>query len=809
MDELLAEFVAETREMLEAIEGEIIAWEADPSDRARLDAIFRFVHTVKGNCGFFDFPQLASLSHAAEDALADCRAGRRAPDSAFVNAVLAILDRISQMVDAIEKEEDLPGGDDEKLVAALSPGGGNDDASAIGDGNTAEGDDSPEEFDESDAGMPGPNQPASVPSVQRTIRLPVELLDRVMSGVSDMVLARNDLAHRLRKAGNQPTIDSPFERLTSILSDVRDAITRMRMQRIETLYNALPRLVRDLSAELDKQVDIVMEGGDVELDREMIEMIRDPVTHIIRNAIGHGIEPVADRIARGKREAGLVTIAARQSGNTISIVVGDDGHGLDEERIAQKAVASGLISASRRAAMDREAIFQLIFQPGFSTAEEVSNVSGRGVGLDVVRDNLERIGGGIKVSSTVGVGTLFTLQIPLTLSIIPGLTLGIGSQRFAIPQSYIEEIIHASSRSLDFTHVGESAFVTFRGNRVPCLMLDEVLGLDEAGTSWSERTLVMLRLASGDLFALGVDHIHSHGDVVVKPLAPLVARSGLYAGTTLLDDGQPVLLLDVTNIAARHRLVSPAGTRNLAAAEETVDSAVSDAPRAMLFTDHDGRRCAIRLELVTRIERAEANVIDLSGESPHAVIDGEILPVIGLPDGPLPSEKLRFLRLFDGACELLFAVREIDNAVQLFETLHPEPGDPTIEALTLVEGRTVALLDGYALFARHGHPPEAGNKAWCRLPETDWAQSFLAPLVQSAGYRVVNGTDYREAVAIRFDSDADTDWAEPGETPPVIVLRERPDAPEGSQTIYRYDREGLLRALDQASKARIDAGGQS
>lgn len=794
MDDLLADFVAETREMLEASAGEIVAWEADPADRARLDTIFRFVHTVKGNCGFFDFPRLAALSHAAEDALADCRAGRREPDSALVSAVLAIIDRIVAMVDAIEAGEEFPEGGDDALIAAVQPGTGmpampHAPASALLD-----------EFNP-ETGETTPTKRADPVAAQRSIRLPVDLLDRVMSGVSDMVLARNDLAHRLRQAGTQPTIDGPFERLTTILADVRDAITRMRMQRIETLFSSVPRLVRDLSSELGKQVMVDLEGGDVELDREMIETIRDPITHIIRNAIDHGIEKPGDRLANGKREIGMLSIAARQSGNTISIVISDDGRGLDEDRIAAKAISTGLITADQRAHMSREAILQLIFQPGFSTAETVSNVSGRGVGLDVVRENLERVGGSIKVSSANEVGTLFTLQIPLTLSIIAGLTVEVSDQRFAIPQSYVEEIIHASAKALDFTRVGETALVTFRGVRVPCLMLTDVLGLSSGDLADGQQIMVMLRLASGDLFALAVDRIHSHGDIVVKPLAPAVMRTGLYAGSTLLDDGRPVLLLDVTNIAAIHDLVSDAKSRVLRAFEEDEESAAAEVQRAMLFTHFDGRRCAIRLELVQRIETAPASALDLSGSAARAVIEGEILPVVGLPEGPIPAEKIRLLRLTDGACELLHAVREVDDAALLESALEPEPNDPLVEAVTLVDGQTVALLDGHELFARHGKPAVAADKLVCRLPDSDWARSILAPLVTTAGYKVASDADHHEDVAIWFDDEyeaaaaLDVDFRSP-----VIRLRDAPEAPDAAETIYRYDRDGLIRALRQARK---------
>ena len=811
MDDLLAEFIAETREMLEASGGEIVAWEADPADRARLDTIFRFVHTVKGNCGFFDFPRLAALSHAAEDALADCRAGRREPDRALVSAVLAIIDRIAAMVDAIETGEEFPEGGDEALIAALDDGPeGGADCAEVGEAPLHAPASALLERGE-DFANPATRR-ADAASAQRTIRLPVDLLDRVMSGVSDMVLARNDLAHRLRQAGNQPTIDGPFERLTAILSDVRDAITRMRMQRIETLFSALPRLVRDLSAELGKQVMVDLDGGDVELDREMIETIRDPLTHLIRNAIDHGIEAPAARLAAGKREIGLIAIAARQSGNTIAIVLRDDGRGLDEDRIAAKALATGLVTPAERAAMSRDKLVNLIFEPGFSTAETVSNVSGRGVGLDVVRQNLEKVGGSIKVASISGEGTQFTLQIPLTLSIIAGLTVEIAGQRFAIPQGYVEEIVQATPTALELTRMGEAALITFRGNRIPCLMLADVLGL-EVREARRELTLVLLRLASGDLFALVVERIHSHGDLVVKPLAPAVMKSGLYAGSTLLDDGQPVLLLDITNIAALHNLVSDGRTRVVRPLDEEAAGPAQAAPRAMLFTDFAGRRIAVRLELVQRIETASASAIDRSAARPRLVIDGQILPLVGLPDLPPASDKLRLLRLGDGQCEVLHAVRAVEDAVELTEALVPVPEDPLIEAMTLVAGQPVALIDAHELFARHGEPPLAapGERPRCTLPDTDWARTILAPLVASAGYDIVAADSADPQVVTILSEDLYEAAELLGRVPagPVIRLRDHPEDSAGSDTIYRYDRESLLAALAAARTARLAGGARA
>ncbi len=285
MDDLLAEFVAETREMLDALAGEIVAWEADPADRARLDTIFRFVHTVKGNCGFFDFPRLEALSHAAEDALADVRAGKRSADSRLVDAVLAVIDRIGVMIHEIERGETLSDANDEALIAALA-GGPQDETGAAATPSA------------------GAAFSATPLAEQRTIRLPVELIDQVMSGVSEMVLARNDLARRMLAMGGDTGLEAPFSRLSALLAEVRDAITRTRMRRIEGLFGTFPRLVRDLSAELGKQVFVELENGEVELDREMIELIRDPMLHVIRNAVDHGIEARRTAVRRASARPG-------------------------------------------------------------------------------------------------------------------------------------------------------------------------------------------------------------------------------------------------------------------------------------------------------------------------------------------------------------------------------------------------------------------------------------------------------------------------------------------------------------------------
>jgi two-component system chemotaxis sensor kinase CheA len=789
MDELLADFVAETREMMEAVGGELVAWEADPSDAARLDSIFRFVHTVKGNCGFFDFPRLEQLSHAAEDALAECRAGRREPDRGLVSAVLAIIDRIGEMTTAIEAGEEFPAGGDERLVAALAVDAADEAMEPVASVESA-----PVANDDGEEA-----HKSGKAALQRTIRLPVSLLDEVMKGVSDMVLARNDLARRLREAGEQPTIDGPFERLSGILADVRTAITRMRMQRLEVLFGSLPRLVRDLSAELGKQVMVDFEGGDVELDREMIEMVRDPLTHIIRNAIDHGIERPADRLKSGKREIGLLRFAARQSGNRISLVITDDGRGVNGERLAAKAVSVGLYSEADVARMSERQKLLLMFEPGLSTADAVSAVSGRGVGMDVVRSNIEKVGGSIDVTTQSGEGTSFHLQLPLTLSIIAALTVEVGGQLFAIPRSFIEEVAFADQNGIEFARVGERQLITFRDRRVPCVALGDVLGLTRASeVAWKSQTLVLLRLASDEVFAMGVDRVLDHEDVVVKPIAPAIMETKLYGGTTLLDDGRPIMLLDIPSIAQQRGLNSEVKNR-VARLEEGTDAvaAIAAVP-VMLFLGLDGRKRAVRLDTVRRIDTIQREAIDIEGARAQAVIGESILALAGHEAGSLPEGRCRLLRLSDGDSELAYIVAEVLDASAMTDTLVPVPDDPAIEGVTLIDGDLVPLLDGHRLFAGNPVALRSSVAPTCRVPDgSEWSRTILEPLVRAAGYAVTTDPDGEADVAILLATGGEPpQMPEAADARATIRLSADPHA-EGD-AIYRYDREALLGALRQA-----------
>ena len=780
MDDLIADFVSECRDMLENLGGEIVAWEAQPQDRARLDNIFRFVHTVKGNCGFFDFPRLEALSHAAEDALADVRANRRSPDPQLVSAVLAVVDRIGELVEVIAAGQPLPQGQDTDLIEALKPGA-----------------------EVAPAPVPALATQATAPAGQvapRTIRLSVDLLDRMMSGVSDLVLARNELARRLRDQSADVTVDSAFERLSGIIAEMRDAITRTRMQRIESLFVGLPRMVRDLSAELGRQVMVDIDGGDVELDREMIEMIRDPLTHIVRNAVDHGIETPTERLKAGKREIGLLTVSARQSGNQILIEIADDGRGIDGKKMVTKALDIGLIESGEAARLSPREQLNLIFEAGFSTAQAVTSISGRGVGMDVVRSNVERIGGLVEVDSRPGHGTRMTLRVPLTLTIIPALTVSIGTQHFASPRAAIEEIVRAGGEAVELSSVGGAGVVTIRGRRVPQLVLSDVLGLDSP-LSELQRTLIVLKPAGGDVYALSVDKVHDHEELVVKPAAPAVMATGLYAGTTLADDGSPILLFDPAGLARVGGIRFEAQERSLRLLEESIAAPRTEDTPVLLYRDCAGLRRAIRLGVVDRIEEVPGSAVTHSAGRLRVQLGDSIIPLLGLDRPVDPAARVRLFRLSDGETQLGLAFREVIDLAAIAEEIIPAEGAGEVEGVTLIAGEPAELIDAHWLFAASGdgRGGAAATPLLCRLDLDDpWTRNMLRPIVEAAGYRVA-GLDSGEAADLTImnsggesvvDGEGRRLWLSPNPVPSA-----------NENEIYRYDRAGLLVALRAAAKA--------
>ncbi|BAV65894.1 chemotaxis protein CheA [Sphingobium cloacae] len=788
MDELLQEFISETQETLEALAGEVVAWEADPSDRDRLDAIFRFFHTVKGSCGFLHLPRFERLSHAAEDVLSDIRAGKRQPDADTVTAVLGIMDRIAELTHAIAVGAPLAQEDDDYLVAALAArdaGPVQPDAPAVAIHQGA-----------------GP-QGAATQAPPRTIRLPLTLIDQLMNGVSDMVLARNELARQLRDRASDPALEGAFERLSACVADMRDAISRTRMQRIERLFAAIPRTVRDLSRDLGKRIDLGLEGGDVEMDREMVEMVVDPLVHIVRNSIDHGIETPERRRALGKPETGRLRLEARQSGNQIVIEISDDGAGIDTGRLVEKALAAGRLTPDAAARMSEAEKLDLIFQPGLSTAQAVTAISGRGVGMDVVRANIERIGGTIGLDNHPGQGLRITLRVPLTLTIIPGLVLRAGGLDFAIPRASVVEILHDTSNMLRIDEVGGAKIATIRDVRHSMIDLEDILALPVPAQP-EPRALMVVRSASGFPFALGVSAVENHEELVIRPASPLVMASGIYAGMTLPDNGRPMLLLDATGLARKASLPETAEQPVAASDDEKTD--VSDGVEmvaALRFEALSGERRLLQLSLIDRVEELEANLFGRSGGHGFVRLEGRIVPVINDCHG-LGRDRISVLRLRDGAREAYYAVGAVLDIVRMPAVPDMIAMHGHLSGVSVVEGEHLEVVNPFALFA--SLPGEAPARSRCVLADAEdgWAREILAPLLRHAGYDVLMGLPDGEAVDpsdIVLCTTSDAAQAADLLGCRTVRLRAAPQ-PSGPQdaSIYRYDQDALMAAIAGARR---------
>lgn len=763
MDDLLQEFIAETRETLEALSGEIVAWESAPDDRERLDAIFRFVHTVKGSCGFLDLPRLARLSHAAEDVLAAVRSGERTPDTRLVNAVLAIVDRIGEIVEAIDAGHALDDTGEDLLIAGLDTGS------------------------EAIANSAAP----VVRSPTRSVRLNVDLLDRMMSGMSDMVLARNELARRLRDEGVDPTIEAALERLSLTVAEMRDTVTRTRMQKIEALFSALPRMVRDTAAELSKAVTLHIEGSDVELDREMIEMMRDPLVHIIRNAIDHGLEAPADRRAAGKRETGWLNVSARQSGNQIVIEVADDGRGIDTARLAAKVVTAGLRTDADVRAMTDQARLDLVFEPGLSTKDVVTGISGRGVGMDVVRANVEQIGGRIELANAPGKGLRIAIHVPLTLSIMSTIGVGVRDQRFAISRQAIEEIVRVGAESIRIDRLGDTVMATVRDRRMPLVDLGNLLGFGAR-----EPVMLVIVSVSGGSYALAVDTVLDHEELVIKPAAPAVMATNIYAGQTLPDSGLPMLMLDCAGIAQLAGLVF---TREIMT-EDDAEIAVPGV-QALLFDDLDGIRRIVPLSVIDRVEPVPASAIRHAAGRLRLSVDGAVIPLvaIGRWEG---RASVSVLRLRDGTVELGYAIGEALDIVELPDTIVAAHDSGPIAGVVVLDGEQVEVIDLHWLFSNHADPSVTPNAPLCLLEGEDaaWLTTFLRPVLEAAGYRVTTALKPGESAGVVIAMDCAAGNVVGGA--PVVRLRRDAEADASDGSIFRYDRPALLAALARSAGAR-------
>ena len=532
-------------------------------------------------------------------------------------------------------------------------------------------------------------------TAETSIRVDVDLLDELMRQVGELVLVRNQIAQITGLDAN-PELTRSSQRLSLIATELQEGVMKTRMQPIDHVWNKMPRVVRDLAAALKKSVDLEMIGGETELDRSLLESVKDPLTHLVRNAVDHGIEDPAGRAAAGKPENGVLTLRAYHAGGQVIVEVRDDGKGINPETVAAKALERGLKTVEQLDAMSINEIQSLVFLPGFSTASAVTNVSGRGVGMDVVRSNIEAIGGQVEVESEVGAGTVWRLRIPLTLAIMPALTVASGTEIFAIPQVNLLELVALDTeRTAEaIEHVGNSEVYRLRGDLLPLVRLTDVL----RSPSKADGSMVIAVLrADNQRFGLVVDRVMNNEEIVVKPLASQLKTVGTYAGATLMGDGRVALILDVQAIARR----SLAGdSAEIAVARDRVEavSAGADGQDLLIVAIDDARRAAVPLSAVTRLEQIDATRIEQLGNREVLQYRGEILPVVRLDSilggSGISREGLLDVVVFSrGQRSVALVVGEILEIVN-DRGAERRPADSYgLEQLVVLAGKVTELVD--------------------------------------------------------------------------------------------------------------------
>jgi two-component system, chemotaxis family, sensor kinase CheA len=788
MDDLREEFIAETRETLEILAEQLVLWERTPDDHGLVDSVFRFVHTVKGSCGFLDLPRLLKLSHAAEEVLSAARDGNLAPSPDLVTAVLKVIDRIAELTDALESGSAVQDDDGKLIDMMLSFLGARDDARKAAPAFDA---DVPIEHDKIEA------EDLFLRNRSRTVRVSLTLLDKLMNGISDLVLARNEVSRQLRRVHASADVDHAFGRLSSSVAEMRDAIGLMRMQGIDRLFSTLPRLVRDICVELDKHIDLVIEGNDVEVDREMVEALRDPLTHILRNAADHGIEMAAERVAAGKPVVGRIQIIARQSGNQILVEIADDGRGVDMEKLASKCFARKLYTPAQWQKLPERAKLETIFSPGLTTADSVSAISGRGVGMDVVRTNIHAIGGTIDLENHEGKGMKVTLRLPLTLSIIAGLSVTANGQTYGISRSSVVEILSVKNRNVQIEDIGGMVVAKVRNARFAYARLETVLNVNAVATvPDANRTLVIIRPAVGAVFALDVEAVVDNEELVVKPGAPLIMATGLYAGTTLPDNGRPMLLLDTSGLAAAvgatEALFGGGVVEDIAAITQPIDSGAS----ALLFEAIDGTRRALRLAVVDRMEDIAAEQIHDVGGRLCVSINGGLFDLHGLANPPAAG-LVKVLRISDGQDCKYLAVEDVIDIFSLPASIAPSARPDICEGIVHFDGTPTELVNAYQYFEESAVPSaNAASKPVCYIEtqgDDGWETRILQPLLNASGYTVSFAEADRQTASVILCSTG-APFAT-GDDRTLHLRRSVHPMADQSATIYRYDRLALISAI--------------
>ena len=749
--ELVKDLLVESYEGLDRFDRELLGLEQGQGGSDRLNIIFRVIHTIKGTAGCIGLGRVEKVAHAGENLMSLLRDGKLVATGEIVSALLSLSDALRGMLRTIETTGAEGNEDHAALLRLLEKLQTTPAVAAVPVVIKA----SYGLFDEEDevapalatadvealpstvsTGLPVAAEPivlAVTPVVPVTaeptvaepagrangnasvadtaIRVDVGQLDKVMNLVGELVLARNQIVANTT-VFDQAALITASQRLNIITTELQESVMKTRMQPIGTVWAKFPRVVRDVAKELGKKVRLVMHGQSTELDRTIIEAIKDPLTHIVRNSIDHGIESPERRSDGGKAEEGLLSLRAFHEGGQVIIEIMDDGAGLQLDRVKAKAVAKSLISAEQAARMTEREAINLIFLPGLSTAEKISNVSGRGVGMDVVKTNIEKIGGSIDLQTQAGQGTTLRIKIPLTLAIIPALIVTSGGARYAIPQVSLLELVRlegATARAGIEKLCGAPVY-RLRGNLLPLAYLNAQLRTAPAAarsTDDEEIINIVVLQADGRPFGLVVDEINDTEEIVVKPLGKQLKGIACFAGATIMGDGRVALILDVVGLAQHAHVV--AETRERAPAEDQRSLlADSDQRQSLLLFNVGGdRRMAIPLVLAARLEEFPLSRIERTGDAEVVQYRGQIMPLIRVGNyitgGALAdtsAETLSVVVYSENGRSVGFVVSSINDIVEEAFTVQRHASGRGLAGSTVVQGHVTDLLDVPALIRK-------------------------------------------------------------------------------------------------------------
>ena len=765
MDDLLADFLTETHESLSVVDKALLRLERAPDDAPTLAEVFRQVHTIKGTCGFLGLSRLEKVAHTAETMLGLYRDGTLAVTPQGITLIFAAVDAIRNIVVGLEQHGQEPDGDDAAVITAL-------DAAARGESVALP------SAPQAKAEAPVEAAPAAAPALraaeavteavqtesataQQTIRVSVEVLEDLMTLVSELVLTRNQLM-QLARVSSDSQISVPLQRLSHITSELQEGVMKTRMQPIGNAWAKLPRLVRDLANELGKKIDLEMRGADTELDRQVLELIKDPLTHMVRNSGDHGLEKPADRRAAGKPETGRILLNAYHQGGHIIIEIGDDGRGLPVDKIRAKVLAQGLTTEAELAQMSEHDVLRFIFRPGFSTAQQITSVSGRGVGMDVVKTNIERIGGTIELRSKEGRGTTFTIKIPLTLAIVSALIVQAGGERFAIPQIGVVELVRVGDEHEGNTRIEmikDAPVLRLRDRLLPLVSLSSLLRLREAPVGGLKGYVVVMQVGA-NVFGIVVDRVFDTEEIVVKPVAPILRHITMFSGNTILGDGSVIMILDPNGVARGAGITAEDRVEDQQTMNVAVGIRSDSSTSLLLFRAGDQTPKAVPLGLVARLEDIPVERIEMSGGTPVVQYRGQLMPMVPIAghwEAPA-SGRQAVLVFTEGQRSMGLMVDEILDVVE--EPLLIHPGSDRLGYLgsAVIAERVTDVIDTVYWLSHAGGDWFRGDRKSSTsnqkqrlllIDDSSFFRHLVVPALSAAGFDVTAVESPAEALRLR------------------------------------------------------------